>query len=330
MRSLQCPWRGQQSSDTLVSKSSYPSISALNANVIMSSLLDRFNVFHRCWKPPGNTRWWAELELLIFLLENFEDLATFCSTADGDGDMEKGARIQRLKEIMANDVSRAILKFELGVVGIVGKNMIQATYNLEGDQCCALVAFTTVVECSDWLNENYDDLTFPGISDVIDDCVTTLLGDELLYEGMSADTLKEYVREKAKACLSGGVKYFNDTIIGKLNDDLMIHKTCRYANPVWMRDNLNTPNLPADFKTAVTNLNRFKPREIESMLDELIRSRREVDEFYRYDDEGLYNVQMARCATFWRDRFARLPHLANFARYCFTLAPSSNALLMKH
>ena len=32
---------------------------------------------------------------------------------------------------------------------------------------------------------------------------------------------------------------------------------------------------------------------------------------------------MAACATFWRDRFASLPHLANFARYCFTLAPSS-------
>ena len=36
---------------------------------------------------------------------------------------------------MANDVFHAYLKFELGVVGIVGKNMIKATYNPEGDKC---------------------------------------------------------------------------------------------------------------------------------------------------------------------------------------------------
>ena len=75
-------------------------------------------------------------------MENFEDVATFCATADGDGDTEKGARIQRLRDTIANDVSRAYLKFELGVVGIVGKNMIQATCNLEGNKCCSLLAYT--------------------------------------------------------------------------------------------------------------------------------------------------------------------------------------------
>ena len=56
--------------------------------------------------------------------------------------MEKGARIQRLRDTMADDVSRAYLKFELGVVGIVGKNMIQATCNLERNKCCSLLAVT--------------------------------------------------------------------------------------------------------------------------------------------------------------------------------------------
>ena len=55
----------------------------------LNDTINRFNVFQRCWKPPGNTRWWAERELLIFLMENFEDVATFCATADDDGDMEK-------------------------------------------------------------------------------------------------------------------------------------------------------------------------------------------------------------------------------------------------
>ena len=256
-------------------------------------------------------------------MENFEDVATFCATADGDGDMEKGARIQRLRETMANDVSRAFLKFELGVVGIVGKNMIEATYNLEGDKCCALLAYDTIIKCSDWLNDNYDDLSFPGMSDVIDDCVMTLLGDNVLYEGMSVDTLTEHIIEKAKLSVHGGVKYFNDTIMGKLRDDLEIYKTCRYANPIWMRDNFQVPNFANDFRTAVVKLNRFHNPEIESMVQELINYKREVLDFRRTDDEGVYKFQMDRCATFWGDRFARLPNLAKFARYCFTLTPSS-------
>ena len=234
-----------------------------------------------------------------------------------------GARIQRLRDTMANDVSRAYLKFELGVVGIVGKNMIEATYNLEGDKCCALLAYDTIIKCSDWLNDNYDDLSFPGMSDVIDDCVTTLLGDNVLYEGMSADTLTEHIIEKAKLSVHGGVKYFNDTIMGKLRDDLEIYKTCRYANPIWMRDNFQVPNFANDFRTAVVKLNRFHKPEIESMVQELISYKREVLDFRRTDDEGVYKFQMDRCATFWIDRFARLPNLAKFARYCFTLTPSS-------
>ena len=41
------------------------------------------------------------------------------------------------------------LKFELGVVRIVGKSLIQATYNLEGDNCCALVTYGTIMNCKD-------------------------------------------------------------------------------------------------------------------------------------------------------------------------------------
>jgi hypothetical protein len=139
----------------------------------------RFNVFGRCWKPPGNTRWWAELELLIFLLESFDSLAAFCATADGDGDMDLGERMKRLKTTMEDDVSRAFLRFELVVVGIVGVKIIQATYNIEGDKCCALLTYDTIMECHDWLNDKYTNLSFPGLSEVMDECVATLL--EVIY-----------------------------------------------------------------------------------------------------------------------------------------------------
>jgi hypothetical protein len=52
------------------------------------------------------------------------------------------------------------------------------------------------------------------------------------------------------------------------------------------------------------------------MVDELVKYRREITEFRRVDVEGHFNVQMERCATFWLEFHARLPHLAAFARYC--------------
>lgn len=257
--------------------------------------------------------------------DNFEDLAVFCATAVGDGDMERSIRMERLKDTMGNDVTRGFLKFELGVVCIVGKCMIQATYNLEGDSCCSLVTYDTIQDCSDWLNENYENLTFPGMTEVIDDCVATLLGDEDDYNNMSAVELTTDMRTKAKNILKGGVKYFNHTIIGKLSDDLEIYKTCRYANPIWMRDVIGDPDLANKFDTAVTNLKRFPKRKVDSMRDELVKYKREITEFRRADDEGLFNVQMERCTTFWCQVHARLPHLAAFARYCMTLSPSSAA-----
>ena len=60
------------------------------------------------------------------------------------------------------------------------------------------------------------------------------------------------------------------------------------------------------------------------MVNELVRYKREVDEFQRVDNEGTYNSQMERC-LFWLESHARLPNLARFACFCFTLCPSSAA-----
>ena len=70
----------------------------------------RFQIFKSCWRPPGNARWWAELELLIFLVENFDNVAIFCITADGDSDMNVGrsARMGKLKDTMENNVTRGV------------------------------------------------------------------------------------------------------------------------------------------------------------------------------------------------------------------------------
>lgn len=39
-------------------------------------------IFKTCWQPPGNTRWWAKLELYKKMFDKFGDLTTFCLTAE--------------------------------------------------------------------------------------------------------------------------------------------------------------------------------------------------------------------------------------------------------
>ena len=107
-------------------------------------------IFKKCWKPPGNTRWWADLQLNLFLEENFDLLVSFCMTAEKDGDMN-GARVSRLADTVDNVHKGAILKFELGIVTIAGGRMVKATYNIEGNNCCALITYDTVQDCSGWL-----------------------------------------------------------------------------------------------------------------------------------------------------------------------------------
>jgi hypothetical protein len=95
-----------------------------------------------------------------------------------------------------------------------------------------------------------------------------------------------------------------------------MYKTCRYANPIWIRDVIGDLDFANQFAAAVTYLKRFPKLKIDSMVDELVKYRREISEFRRVDVE----VQMERCATFWLEFHARLPHLAAFARYCMQTA----------
>jgi hypothetical protein len=80
-----------------------------------------------------------------------------------------------------------------------------------------------------------------------------------------------------------------------------------------MRDAIRDPDVASKFAAAATNLKRFQKRKIDSMVDEFVKYKREITEFRRADNEGLFNVQMERCATFWLENHSRLPHLATFA-----------------
>ena len=60
------------------------------------------------------------------------------------------------------------------------------------------------------------------------------------FNGMTAEELYEDLRVQAKVILRGALDYFTDTIIFKLASDIELYKTCRYANPVEVRQVIGT------------------------------------------------------------------------------------------
>lgn len=154
-----------------------------------------------------------------------------------------GSRVSRLAETMESIEKRSILKFELGIVTIVGESMMKATYNLEGDSCCALITYDIVQDCNDWLTEHYENLTFPGVHAEIDTCADTLLDGDESFQDMDRPALIDFIFNKGQEIILGGVKYFHRTIIEILASDLEVYKTCRYANPISMRNKFDSPNI---------------------------------------------------------------------------------------
>ena len=171
--------------------------------------------------------------------------------------MERSIRMQRIVSIMEQLEKRCLLKFELGILSIVCDKLIKATYDLEGDSCCSLVAYDTIVDCQEWFNTRTDHLTFPDVSEVLADNVDKIMDGEDQHRGKDRDTLIENASDHARQILSGRVAYFNSTIMGKLSPDLEIFAICRFANPIAMRQRVQDPGCIMEFRDALKSLQRF-------------------------------------------------------------------------
>ena len=64
--------------------------------------------------------------------------------------------------------------------------------------------------------------------------------------------------------IEGAVKHFEDTIMNKLSADLEIYKSCRHANPIWLRDKIKGPDFKTKLAQAIKKLERFTTRVIEA------------------------------------------------------------------
>ena len=206
------------------------------------------------------------------------------------------------------------------VRSIAFDKLIKATYDLEGDSCCSLVAYETIVGCQEWLNTHTDHLTFPGVHEVLADYVDKVMDGEDQLRGKDRDTLIEDATGHTRQILSGGVAYFNSTIIGKLSSDLEIFAICRFANPIAMRQRVQDPGYIMEFRDALKSLQRFSTDTVNKIVDEWNPYKRILRDFPSTHSEGIFKFLVQRCMNFWRTHYSSLPAMSEFARFCMTLA----------
>ena len=143
------------------------------------------------FRQPGNTRWWAFFELYMTIAKQWNDVYVCITTAVIDGDVgEDGARIRRLEAMMTDCEIRAQLRLEIAFVVIVAKPLVQATYNLEGDGPCSLIAYDQLMNCKLWFDTNFEELSFPFLADEIETAVQEL--SPILFDNndvLAIDTL---------------------------------------------------------------------------------------------------------------------------------------------
>ena len=72
----------------------------------------------------------------------FDDLISFCMTAEADGDMDRS-----LSDTVSCEAQCAIVRLQFAVLNLVAGHLVSATYNLEGDKCCSLVTYDTIKDC---------------------------------------------------------------------------------------------------------------------------------------------------------------------------------------
>ena len=112
---------------------------------------ERFSSRVACWQRPGNTHWWAKLDLYKKMTDGLKDLVLFCMISEDDWDIERSVRDIRLVDVIKSHKQIGLLRFELAILTIAGGHLNSATYNLEGDNCCSLVPYDTIKDCANWL-----------------------------------------------------------------------------------------------------------------------------------------------------------------------------------
>lgn len=172
------------------------------------------------FKQPGNTRWWATFELFAVLKKKWDLVIECIKTASTAQNIsEEGARLRNLTEAVTNPQRVAWLELEVATVVIVAEPLVRATYILEGDGPCAIVAFDIVNDLLIWFQYHVQPLSFPALTDAMEKCVFKL---GLIEAVPAVEKSMEFVRGRVTKSIEKVILYFHDRIFVKLQEDVAL------------------------------------------------------------------------------------------------------------
>ena len=321
-----------------------------------------FYTFNESWKEPGNTRWWATYELIIYLYGNWDKFLLFVQAVRETDDVATlydtnvkpvevtGKRVAKLRALLDTPAKRAYMKLELGVVSIAAKPLIEGTYILEGDGPTSLVTYDVLFHCFCHL-KRYAEIDLDKWSEVpsdlkaiIDESVSTILGGITFTDKPSKDELRREHMARTRVILAEAFRYFKSTIYdfdnqanaSKLKDDIATYEICRLFDPIGLRAVASKPTwsdvlkLTSNIWDASVDSGKrtpfFEHEELSAMSKEWSVYLQLVSRVQTNEEDGSPNYRMEVALDWWRNADAnRLPNLCKFARYCINLVSSSGA-----
>lgn len=300
-----------------------------------------FYWFKRSWSNPGNTRWWASYKLFVYILSNWSVFVAFVGDVDIPStdlndmsiDHNNGACIDRIRERLSNPSSKALLKYELAVIVVVNKHLVEATYNLEGKGAVSLFAYDIIINIDCYFSANADTCSFPDLDEYTNEYARQLvLIAEKAGETLNFNMAKEQAKKCCKQIVQPGIEYFKTTIMDKLKKDVALFKVCRYCNPMYFTTYFETIHKEVfitDVKSAFTT--RFNDNDLRNMANEYKNTLQVyASNYYEAPDpDARFADNVDMCLTFWHNaakrRDYKMPNVFLLVRCCMTLVPSSAA-----
>ena len=274
-----------------------------------------------CIHYLGNTRWWATYELYSNIKLVWNDCCSCIMTAIGDGEVgDYGARINRLKDTIQNPLTVNILKFQLAIVVITAKPLVEATYKLEGDGPCSIIAYDILNHLSIWFETYLPQMTFPGIELYISEYTQSII--QLPQFAGDFNLARQFAINEARLIVQPAYNYFNDRIFNQLAEDIALYKILRYANP-FAFNRMNTSNVFSipQFRADISSLNHFSIEQIDSMIENIPRYII-LTNIENLEQVPLYD-ELEKSQIFWQTNRAILPAISIFIRYAYTIITSS-------
>jgi hypothetical protein len=245
-----------------------------------------------------------------------------------DGGLDQdGAILPRLKAFVGNVAYAAIAKLEGQCIVIVGKKLVETTYQLEGDSILSVVAFDMIMALKADFDTHMDDLSWPGMDDAIEECARAChIAEPDKYpadDDGSLGNLRLSLKARIRCIVMPSRTYFETTIIGTLAPMIELLKICRLVNPY--RFSALKPTL-SEFRAAVNSLDFFEPDVVNAICVGFSDYVRLANELPPLPADHSLDDKLKAIKTFWRANAVELKPLSPFVRYCFTIQCSSAAV----